>query len=225
VTDLSPLEPGVPALDPGAPATEPGRPGAPAARRPRRHLTRWVAGVVLLVLVVVAVVVATRPSSQATEVMSPLVGHRAPALRATTISGGRFSLADDRGHYVYVNFFASWCPPCQEEEPALADFAFRASKAGGNGARMVSVVFNDTVGDARRFVTDWGIRWPVVPDSGGAIANRYGVGSPPMTFLVDPRGTVVGTWIGPVTATQLYEMLAAARRGELVSGGTGSGNG
>lgn len=215
--------------------------GAPQNRR-RRHLARWVAGGVLLVLVVVAVVAATRPSSQATQAQSPLVGHRAPALDGTTLSGQRFSLANERGHYVYVNFFASWCPPCQQEEPALVDFAFRQSRvgtigtggtgtgtagtAGGvGGARMVSVVFNDTVGDARRFVDDWGIKWPVVPDSGGSIANRYGVGSPPTTFLIDPSGVVVGTWIGPVTVAQLDEMLTAARKGELFSGGTGTNDG
>jgi cytochrome c biogenesis protein CcmG, thiol:disulfide interchange protein DsbE len=174
------------------------------------------------VLVALSVVAATRPSVQATEAESPLVGRPAPSLDGTALSGSRFSLASDRGHYVYVNFFASWCAPCQEEEPALEDFVFRQSRDGKNGARMVSVVFNDTVSDARRFATDWGIRWPVVPDSGGAIANSYGVGAPPMTFLVSPTGTVVGTWIGPVTVAQLDQMLSAARRGELVSGGTKS---
>ncbi|HVC14778.1 MAG TPA: TlpA disulfide reductase family protein [Acidimicrobiales bacterium] len=196
---------------------------APARAR-RRHVTRWVAGAVLVVLVAVAVVAATRPSSQATEVQSPLVGHRAPALTGTTLGGRPFALASERGHYVYVNFFASWCPPCQQEQPALVDFAFRQSRVA-SGARMVSVVFNDTVAGARRFVADWGLRWPVVPDSGGAIANRYGVGSPPMTFLVAPSGVVAGTWIGPVTVAQLDQMLVAARRGELFSGGTGTGNG
>ncbi|HTX63099.1 MAG TPA: TlpA disulfide reductase family protein [Acidimicrobiales bacterium] len=200
-------------------------PGTPVEPAPsRRHVTRWVAAAVLLVLVAVAIVAATRPSIQATEAESPLVGHRAPALTGTTLDGARFSLAGERGHYVYVNFFASWCTPCQQEEPALEDFAFRQSRDGSSGARMVSVVFNDTVSDARRFVADWGIRWPVVADSGGAIANRYGVGSPPMTFLVDPSGSVVGTWLGPVTAAQLGQMLTAARRGQLVSGGATAGD-
>lgn len=201
-----------------------GESAPPAVDHRRRHFTRWVAGAVLLVLVVVAVVVATRPTSQATQVQSPLVGRRAPVLDGSTLAGSAFSLSSERGHYVYVNFFASWCPPCQQEEPALADFAFRESRDGDKGARMVSVVFNDTVTDARRFVSQWGIQWPVVPDSGGTIANRYGVGSPPMTFLVDPRGVVVGTWLGPVTVSQLDEMLTAARRGELFSGGTGTSN-
>lgn len=205
-------------------APVPAEPSPRLEGRPRRHLTRWIAGGVLVVLVAAAIVAATRPSSQATEGQSPLAGHPAPLLSGTTLAGKSFSLASERGHYVYVNFFASWCTPCQQEEPALEDFVFRQSREGSHGARMVSVVFNDTVSDARRFVADWGIRWPVVPDSGGAIANRYGVGSPPMTFLVDPSGTVVGTWIGPVTVAQLDQMLTSARRGELVYGGTESGN-
>ncbi len=205
-----------------APMRPDGQSATPAQRRPRRHVTRWVAGGVAVVLVALAIVAATRPPDQATEVQSPLVGHRAPAIRGTTLSGRSFTLTSERGHYVYVNFFASWCSPCQEEEPALEDFAFRQSRDGGDGARMVSIVFNDTVSDARRFVSDWGIRWPVVPDSGGQIANHYGVGSPPMTFLVSPSGIVMGTWVGPVTVAELNDLLSEARDGELVSGGTGS---
>jgi cytochrome c biogenesis protein CcmG, thiol:disulfide interchange protein DsbE len=190
----------------------------------RGHPVRWVAGVLLLALVLVAIVAATRPSQQATEVQSPLVGKPAPELSGTTLAGQRFSLNDERGHYVYVNFFASWCPPCQDEQQALMDFGFHQGRLA-DGARMVSVVFNDTVSDARRFATQWGIQWPVVPDRGGAIANRYGVEEPPMTFLVGPHGEVVGTWDGPVTVAQLDRMLRTARDGEQFSGGTGTTNG
>lgn len=186
-------------------------------RRPRiLHPVRWGAGVLVLALVLVAIVAATRPSEQATQVQSPLVGRAAPALAGTTLAGRPFSLAQERGHYVYINFFASWCPPCQQEQQALMAFGFRQGQQA-DGARMVSVVFNDTVSDARRYASQWGIQWPIVPDDGGAIANRFGVEAPPMTFLVDPQGTVVGTYEGPVTVAQLDRMLGAARAG--ASGG------
>lgn len=182
------------------------------------------AGLVLAALVAVAVVAATRPSSQAAEIESPLVGKPVPSLTGASLTGARFSLAHERGHYVYVNFFASWCPPCQQEQQALSAFEFRQRRTP-TGARMVSIVFNDSVADARRFATQWGIEWPVVPDHAGAIANRFGVQSPPTTFLVNPAGRVVGTWMGPVTVPQLNRMLRAARAGELFSAGTGSSNG
>jgi peroxiredoxin len=171
-----------------------------------------VAGGVLAVLVAVAVVAATRPTYQAADVASPLIGAKAPQFAGTDLAGQHVSLSGYRGRYVYVNFFASWCPPCQDEEPDLVDFNFQQQKQGRSGAALVSVVFNDTESAAAKFVTTWGAEWPAVPDSDGTIANAYGVGSPPMTFLVNPEGYIVGLWDGPVKTSQLDSMLAEARR-------------
>jgi peroxiredoxin len=169
---------------------------------------------VLVVLVVLAVVAATRPTYQATRLASPLVGRRAPGFTGTDFAGQRVSLAGYRGRYVYVNFFASWCPPCQEEEPNLVAFAFQQRQEGASGAAMVSVVYNDSDAAARQFAQQSGDDWPTLPDSGGVIANDYGVTSPPMTFLVDPKGVIVGVWAGPVKVTTLTTMLAAARQAD-----------
>ncbi len=184
---------------------------AVAARR-GRHTARWVAGLVALVLVVVAVVAATRPSSQASSVDSPLLGHTAPALATRDLGGQGVSLAADRGAFVVVNFFASWCPPCASEEPSLVRFAFEQHEQH-TGVRLLSVDIDDSTAGARRFVSEWGITWPAVPDRAGQFASEFGVGSPPMTFLVDPAGTVVAAFAGPMTYGQLNSTLAAARRG------------
>ena len=191
------------------PATPPAAPGR------RRHTARWVAAAVVVVLVVVAIVAATRPSFQATQEASPLAGRPAPAFSGKTLQYGKVvSLADYRGRYVFVNFFASWCPPCQAEEPHLIQFANQQRTRGATGAAMVSVVFNDSIATATKFVDEYSPQWPAVPDDGGAIANAYGVDSPPMTFLVGPDGRVVGDpLIGPATEQQLDDMLAAAPTG------------
>jgi cytochrome c biogenesis protein CcmG/thiol:disulfide interchange protein DsbE len=188
----------------------------PRGRRPR-HLIRWIGGIVAVALVVVAIVLATRPSSQASQVESPLIGRAAPSLTGTTLEGGHFSLAGERGRYVFVNFFASWCPPCQQEAPALEQFAF-AQQRSATGADLVSVVFQDSDDAARQFVATVGATWPAVADPGGAIANDFGVESPPTTFLVNPAGTVVGDLVGPVTAGQLQAMLAQARKAAVDGG-------
>lgn len=181
--------------------------------RSRRHTARSIAGILLVVLVAVAIVVATRPSYQATPVASPLEGQAAPSISGTTLTGQHVSLADYRGRYVYVNFFASWCPPCQAEEPNLVAFDFQQQRAGG-GAALLSVVFNDTDAGAKRFVATMGADWPALSDHDGTIANAYGVGSPPETFLIDPRGTVVGRLDGPATTAQLTATLARARQAD-----------
>jgi cytochrome c biogenesis protein CcmG, thiol:disulfide interchange protein DsbE len=169
-----------------------------------------VAGGALAVLVVVAVVVASRPNQQATSVASPLLGHAAPALSGRDLAGGRASLSSYRGRWVYVNFFASWCTACGEEEPNLVDFAFQQGRRA-TGAALLSVVSDDSPGTAATFVSQWGARWPAVLDSNGTIANAYGVGALPVTFLIDPEGTVAGAFDGPVQTSQLNQMLAEAR--------------
>jgi cytochrome c biogenesis protein CcmG/thiol:disulfide interchange protein DsbE len=180
--------------------------------RARRHTTRWVAGGLLLVLVVVGVVLATRTPQDATQVDSPLLGHMAPAFSGTNLrTGARVSLSALRGHYVMVNFFASWCIPCQQEEPFLVAFDYDQQHLAG-GADLVGVVFHDESSSATQFLRSEGATWPAVLDPGGTIAEDYGVTDPPTTFLVDPSGRItVNPIIGPATEKNLDTLLHAAR--------------
>jgi cytochrome c biogenesis protein CcmG/thiol:disulfide interchange protein DsbE len=154
---------------------------------------------------------ATWPSALATAVASPLIGHRAPPIAAVDFGGRPASLARDRGDFVFVNFFASWCPPCASEEPNLIRFAFTHQHKQSDVA-LLSVDIDDSTAGARQFVAQWGLTWPAVPDHAGQFASAFGVGSPPMTFLVDPAGTVVAAFAGPMTFSQLNSALALARR-------------
>jgi cytochrome c biogenesis protein CcmG, thiol:disulfide interchange protein DsbE len=187
--------------------------------RRRRHAARWVAGGVLLVLVVVGIVLATRTPEEATAVSSPLLGRQAPALAGTDLAtGNRVSLAALRGHYVVVNFFASWCIPCQQEAPDLSRFHFEQTHAA-NGADMVSVVFHDTSSTAGSFLRKNGDLWPAIADPGGTIAQHYGVTAPPTTFVINPAGRVSAVLVGPATQKNLDSFLKAARSDQ--EGGTG----
>jgi cytochrome c biogenesis protein CcmG/thiol:disulfide interchange protein DsbE len=173
-----------------------------------------VAGVVLLCLVVVGVVLATRTPQEATPVDSPLVGHMAPEFKGANIQhaeGAPVSLQALRGHYVFVNFFASWCGPCQQEAPDLITFFYQ--NAPKDNADVVSVVFHDEVASAESFLKTQGAPWPAVNDPGGTIAQDYGVTGPPTTFLIDPSGRItVEPETGPATGSELQKMLEQARK-------------
>jgi cytochrome c biogenesis protein CcmG/thiol:disulfide interchange protein DsbE len=176
-----------------------------------RHTTRWVAGTVLLVLAVVGVVLATRTPQEATQVDSPLLGHMAPQFTGTDLrTGAPVSLSSLRGHYVFVNFFASWCVPCQQEAPDLVTFDYDQTHTHG-GADLISVVFHDQTSAARKFLQSQGAIWPAVSDPEGSIAEDYGVTAPPTTFLIDPSGRIsVNPDEGPATEKNLDSLLKSA---------------
>jgi len=187
---------------------EPGAP--PVPERPRRHRARWVAGSVLVVGAALVAVLATRPPATATEVDSPLVGAPAPALAGTTVEGRPFAASSLAGRWVFVNFFASWCPPCQQEEPDLVAFADQHRAPGA--AAVVGVVFDDAAASARTFLAASGATWPALADPNGAMALAYGVRGPPETFLVSPDGIVVAHFDGPMTTASLDYWLGRAER-------------
>jgi cytochrome c biogenesis protein CcmG, thiol:disulfide interchange protein DsbE len=184
----------------------------------RRHPIRWVAGAVLVILAVVGVVLATRTPQEATAVQSPLLGQLAPEVGGADLLGGtHVSLSSLRGHYVVVDFFASWCTPCQQEAPDLSRFAYEQAHTKG-GAKLISVVFHDTSASAHAFLVANGDLWPAVPDPGGSIAARYGVTSPPTTFVINPSGRVSAVLLGPTTSQNLESYLRPTRSERAGSG-------
>ena len=193
-------------VDAAAPERAP-HPGAPS--QPNRHTARWVGLTVLVVAAGLIAVLATRPPAAVVEVQSPLVGKQAPAIRGTTADGSTFVLARQPGSFVVVNFFASWCPPCQTEGPELVKFAFRHSQSGD--ARMISVIFEDSTPTARSYQATLGATWPTLSDTGGAVALRFGVRAPPSTFLIAPDGRVVAYIVAPVKASDLDQLIARAK--------------
>jgi cytochrome c biogenesis protein CcmG/thiol:disulfide interchange protein DsbE len=181
----------------------------PEGGAPARHTARWVGIAVLAVAAGLVAVLATRPPAAVSEVQSPLVGKPAPSVAGTTVTGAHYSLDPAPGRYTVVNFFASWCEPCQTEGPDLVRFQFEHQSVGD--ASMVSVVFDDTVGAARDYQAQLGATWPTLADPGGRLALSFGVRAPPSTFVIAPDGRVVAYIVAPVSASDLDKIIADAR--------------
>jgi cytochrome c biogenesis protein CcmG/thiol:disulfide interchange protein DsbE len=124
---------------------------------------------------------------------------------------GAKTLADYRGHYLVVNFFASWCGPCRDEAPLLDEIERRIARGGGT---VVGIAWDDTVSDARRFVRETHVSYPVVRDVDGSFGRAYGITGMPETFVVDPRGRIVALRRAQLTrswiASTLDPLLAGA---------------
>lgn len=174
-------------------------------------LTATAVGVVLAVFIAI---LATGEPATSKLTDSPLLGERAPELVGESLLDGEaFDLADERGRWVVVNFFATWCEPCRREHPDLVRFD-AAHQAAGD-ARVVSVVFSDEADDVRRYFEERGGEWPVVDDTSGIVPS-WGVTGVPESYLVDPAGFVVSKIIGGITAEGLEDLLGRAQAGPVV---------
>ncbi len=129
-------------------------------------------------------------------------GGASHALQGTTPSGGSYELTTTSGKPTVVNFFASWCGPCNNEAPDLAAFA-----AAHPDVQMVGVAVNDQQPDTAAFLTKYGIKYPVVMDPNGSIAADWGVSPIPHTFFLDGSGKEQASIVGSATLAQFEQDL------------------
>ena len=150
----------------------------------------------------------------------------APAVEGETLDGDFLRLADLRGPVV-VNFWASWCGPCVEEQPDLV----AAAEAYEGRVDFVGVNVKDTRANAQTFVRQFDVPYPSWYDESAALAGAFGGIGPaalPTTMVLDEQHRVAAQFFGAINLAKLSEALdevvgATAAPTEGASGGTGAG--
>ena len=212
--------------------------GDPNTRARRGH--GWVRAAAVLVGLaaagLIAVLATQDTDSGGIRAASPLIGELVPPLRGELIwppasfldAGGaqalpgvrigpddvaRFDIDAASRRWALVNFFASWCVPCEREHPALAEWAARHSYDGV----VVAVPFGDRTEDAVAFYERLGGDWSVVDDPDSRWAVEFGVLRPPESFLITPDGIVAARWQGQISADDpdaVIELLLGTASGD-----------
>jgi len=139
------------------------------------------------------------------------IGREAPDFRLPRLGGGERSLADLRGRIVVIDFWATWCVPCQLNVPELNAFA----DAHRDDADVVLLgVATDVEGaeTVAPWVEDKGVRYEVLLGDLD-LATRYGIPGMPTTFFIDPRGRIADMHVGFIDRERLEDSLAHVRRG------------
>ena len=135
------------------------------------------------------------------------VGDPAPDKQLSRLTGsGNGDIADYRGRWVLVNFWASWCAPCRSEAPALETFQNQHAR---QGFTVLGINLDDNTDDAAAFVRRYGLTYPQLRDGDGSDRrDAYGMTGFPESFLVDPRGKLALIRRGAVDESYLTDQVA-----------------
>lgn len=117
------------------------------------------------------------------------LGQEAPDFRVTTLAGETYSLSDLRGKVVWINFFATWCPPCNEEMPELEKQVWQAFQ--GDDFTVLSIGREHTVVELIPFKAEKAVSFPMAPDPERKIYSLYAEKFIPRNVLVDREGKIV----------------------------------
>jgi cytochrome c biogenesis protein CcmG/thiol:disulfide interchange protein DsbE len=137
------------------------------------------------------------PGSETTGglIPSPHQGFLAPDFKLDTLDGGVVTLSDLRGQAVVVNLWASWCPPCRSEMPALQT-VYQTNKERGLTLLAVNMTYQDSEAAAAAFAQQFGLTFPILLDRTGLVGNLYQLRALPTTFFVDSTGVIQQVVIG-----------------------------
>lgn len=142
----------------------------------------------LLFLLVFCLSCSSQPPAQRAEIGKP-----APQFSLYTNQGEKWSLADQKGKVVLVNFWATSCPPCRAEMPSMQKLYASLPR---DKFEILSILYNDDPSIAQNFVKKFRYTFPVLIDYKSQIAGQYGITGVPETFVIDPEGILREKYIG-----------------------------
>jgi cytochrome c biogenesis protein CcmG/thiol:disulfide interchange protein DsbE len=177
----------------------------------KKHALRWISLGVGVMLVAFAVLLASQVHNDPSFKGGKLLDKPVPEFDLPSLtSSARVSSTGLQGKVFLVNFWNSWCIPCNQEHSALAQF-YAEHKTDPN-FEMIGIVRDDTASAARQYVSQHHDPWTFVTDPQGRASIDFGTTGQPESYMVDAQGVVRALFRSPVSVADLDEMLAVAQR-------------
>lgn len=151
------------------------------------------------------------PESETTggQIPAPRAGFLAPAFELEKLEGEMARLADFRGQAVVLNLWASWCPPCRAEMPALQSL-YEQYREQGLVVLAVNMTHQDSTAAASEFAAEFELSFPILLDHTGLVGNLYRMRALPTTFFIDREGVIQDVIVGgPMSEVTLQSMVVA----------------
>jgi len=123
-----------------------------------------------------------------------VIGEPAPDFTLVDAKGRTWTLSDLKGQVVFINFWATWCPPCLQEMPSMQKLF---TTLPPDKFKMLAILNNDKMAAAQFIAGQKGLTMPILDDSENLIGSQYGLTGLPETFIVDKQGILREKFIGP----------------------------
>ncbi len=134
------------------------------------------------------------------------VGDPAPDFSLVDMQGKTWTLSELKGQVVFINFWATWCPPCLKELPSMQKLY---ATLPADKFKMLALLNKDKMTLAEFVANQKGITIPILDDSQNTIGSKYFLTGLPETYIIDKQGTLVEKFIGPAQwdAPQYFQMI------------------
>lgn len=132
------------------------------------------------------------------------VGKTAPDFVLVDMEGNKHRLSEYKGQGVFLNFWATWCKPCEREMPYIEN---QYQQFKDQGVQVLAIDSSETDLVVNKFIERHGMNFPVMIDKDGQVQAAYGINPLPITFLIDKEGKVVKSHTGELTEETVREFM------------------
>jgi cytochrome c biogenesis protein CcmG, thiol:disulfide interchange protein DsbE len=176
--------------------------------------------ITILIIAPILALLAFGFTRDARYITSPLLAKPTAPFTVTLFDGKKLTSDDLRGKAVFLNFWASWCPPCRAEAKDL-EAAWQRVK--DKNMVFIGVALQDTDQNSLEFLKEFNVTYPNGKDESGKIAVDYGTWGIPESFFIDPQGRITYKHVGGIRAALVITKLEEAAK-SIVSAQEGKGD-